>query len=226
MPAVRCRSWHRNCGASASCSWSASLRNFRGGRLASRRGLPEPAFARPILRRGRDERSGRLESFSIVGWSVELGEADLEPQYLPGQGRALARLSLSLVAERYPQFHVWKVLVPLTMIVFMAWAVFSVDPQQLSPQMGVSTASVLTLIAFQFSLGYLAEGGLLDSRRPLRSRRLGAGLPGSRRGASLEPVGRRRPSRLGALHRSTLALDVPDPVPGYGVAHLAILRRA
>jgi len=31
----------------------------------------------------------------------------------------------------------------------------TLDPEQLAPQMGVSTASVLTLIAFQFSLGYL-----------------------------------------------------------------------
>ncbi len=67
----------------------------------------------------------------------------------------MPRLELSLLAKRNAGFHFWKVLVPLAMIVAMAWAVFWIDPEQLAPQMGVSTASVLTLIAFQFSLGYL-----------------------------------------------------------------------
>ena len=34
----------------------------------------------------------------------------------------------------------------------MAWTVFWVDPENVGPQLGISTASVLTLIAFQFSL--------------------------------------------------------------------------
>ena len=45
-----------------------------------------------------------------------------------------------------------KVIVPLGLIVFMAATVFWVDPENIGPQLGISTASVLTLIAFQFSL--------------------------------------------------------------------------
>ena len=37
----------------------------------------------------------------------------------------------------------------------MSWSVFWIDPAQLSPQIGLSTSAVLTLIAFQFSLAYM-----------------------------------------------------------------------
>ena len=37
----------------------------------------------------------------------------------------------------------------------MSWAVFWINPRYLPAQVGVSTSAVLTLIAFQFSLGYL-----------------------------------------------------------------------
>ena len=33
----------------------------------------------------------------------------------------------------------------------MAWTVFWIDPKEIGPQVGVSTASVLTLIAFQYA---------------------------------------------------------------------------
>jgi len=41
------------------------------------------------------------------------------------------------------------------LIVFMAGSVFWIDPTELGPQIAVATASVFTLIAFLFSLGYL-----------------------------------------------------------------------
>ena len=52
-------------------------------------------------------------------------------------------------------FFLIKVLLPLCLIVCMSWAVFWMNPKYLPPQIGVSTSAVLTLIAFQFSLGYL-----------------------------------------------------------------------
>lgn len=53
------------------------------------------------------------------------------------------------------EYHLWKEILPLTLIVFMSWAVFWIDPNQLGAQIAVSSSSVLTLIAFLFSLGEL-----------------------------------------------------------------------
>ena len=37
----------------------------------------------------------------------------------------------------------------------MAWSVFWIDPSQIGAQIGLSTATVFTLVAYRFSLGYL-----------------------------------------------------------------------
>jgi hypothetical protein len=102
-----------------------------------------------------EHRTGRVEKFSVAGWSVELDKAQITTEYIASQDRSLSRLNYRLVGQRHTGFYVWKVLVPLTLIVFMAGSVFWIDPTELGPQIGVSTASVFTLIAFLFSLGYL-----------------------------------------------------------------------
>ena len=45
----------------------------------------------------------------------------------------------------------WKIIVPLSLIVFMSWTVFWINPAQFGPQIGLSATSMLTLIAFQFA---------------------------------------------------------------------------
>jgi hypothetical protein len=99
--------------------------------------------------------SGRLEQFSIPGWTIEVAEPRITTEYLVAQDTELVRFDFVLSAVRDPRFYLLKVLLPLTLIVFMAWTVFWIDPNEIGPQIGISTASVLTLIAFQFSFGYL-----------------------------------------------------------------------
>ena len=98
-----------------------------------------------------DATSGRLGNFSLSGWRVELGEITVSQIDLQGGGR-LVRVVRHLDAEREGGFFVMKVIVPLGLIIFMSATVFWVDPENIGPQLGISTASVLTLIAFQFSL--------------------------------------------------------------------------
>lgn len=99
---------------------------------------------------------GRAERLTIADWSVmKRGEVDIEPLYLAAQRRHIPRILYRLEVTRNRGFFVIKVLVPLSLIVFMSWAVFWINPKHLPSQVGVSTSAVLTLIAFQFSLGYL-----------------------------------------------------------------------
>ena len=96
--------------------------------------------------------TGRLKRFSIAGWDVEMGGTEIAAIELES-GESVVRLTQLLVADRATTYYVMKVIIPLSLIVFMAWTVFWVDPTEVGPQFGVATASVLTLIAFQFSLG-------------------------------------------------------------------------
>jgi hypothetical protein len=47
---------------------------------------------------------------------------------------------------------VWRVIGPLTFIVLMSWAVFWIDPGSFGVQIGLASTSILTLVAFLFSL--------------------------------------------------------------------------
>ena len=98
-----------------------------------------------------DYSSGRLGEFSVAGWDIEIGETTVTQIELQ-EDEILSRIVLHLEAERESAFFITKVVVPLGLIVFMAASVFWVDPENIGPQLGISTASVLTLIAFQFSL--------------------------------------------------------------------------
>ncbi len=64
----------------------------------------------------------------------------------------MPRVDHPIRARRVADYYRLKVFLPLALIVFMAWTVFWVDPQDFGPQVGVATASVFTLIAFQLSL--------------------------------------------------------------------------
>jgi hypothetical protein len=100
-------------------------------------------------------RTGQVKTFSVAGWSIELGQAQITAEYIAPQDRSLSRINYQLKAQRHTGFYLWKVLVPLMLIVFMAGGVFWIDPTELGPQIAIATASVFTLIAFLFSLGYL-----------------------------------------------------------------------
>jgi hypothetical protein len=100
-------------------------------------------------------RTGRMEELSITGWDISLGEPRISSIYLAPQDQELSRIDFSLLAKRYADFYLWKVLLPLALIVLMASTVFWIDPNEVGAQISVSTASVLTLIAFQISFGYL-----------------------------------------------------------------------
>ena len=75
--------------------------------------------------------------------------------FYQGTQQAVYFLHYRFGADRDTAFFVWKLFLPLTLIVFMSWVVFYFDPAALPPQISVAVTSMLTLIAYQFALGQL-----------------------------------------------------------------------
>ena len=104
------------------------------------------------------ERSGSRSEFSIEGWNVELMDAKTTSEDLnllaEGDVNKLTRIDFRMSAERDRKYYLLNVLTPLCLIVLMAWAVFWIPPTEIGPQVGLSTATVFTLIAYRFSLSY------------------------------------------------------------------------
>ena len=61
---------------------------------------------------------------------------------------SIVQLEHKIIIDRIPSYYLWNIFAPLILIVFMAWTVFWIDPNHFAPQVTVSTASALTLIAF------------------------------------------------------------------------------
>ncbi len=92
---------------------------------------------------------------SIPGWDIENGSSALDTLSIAALGIEINQAHYALTLQRLFGYYIWKVLLPLGLIVAMSWAVFWIDPQHLAPQVTLLSAAVFALIAFQLSLGYM-----------------------------------------------------------------------
>jgi hypothetical protein len=97
--------------------------------------------------------TGMSERLSIQGWRV--GEPRAEASTGPRVGRpgSFARFDVELTLERNWSYHAWKLGVPLTLIVLMAYGVYFIPGSALPQQIGLGTTAMLTLIAYMLALG-------------------------------------------------------------------------
>ncbi len=92
------------------------------------------------------------EGLSIEGWEIQLLDPAISTFYYKKGDRYVPRIDLRFSAERNKRYYIWMVIVPLCFIVLMAWAVFWIDPSQIGAQIGLSTATIFTLIAYRFAI--------------------------------------------------------------------------
>ena len=90
--------------------------------------------------------------FNIPDWTIVSATAATSQQYVEVYDRTHILFSFDILAKRISDYYVWKVILPLILIVAMSWTVFWIDPAQFGPQIGMSATSMLTLIAFQFAM--------------------------------------------------------------------------
>ncbi|MEE2681886.1 MAG: hypothetical protein VX641_05890 [Planctomycetota bacterium] len=96
-----------------------------------------------------------LKGNTLPGWTFSrptLSQPTITS--LDGQ-RNFTILELTYTGTRVQTFFFWKLFLPLTLIVFMAYAVFWLDPTVLASQIAVATSSVFTLIAYNFALSHM-----------------------------------------------------------------------
>ena len=96
-----------------------------------------------------------ISELTITDWHVGGASAEVMGRYVAPRDLTVASVIFRTPVKRRLGFYTMKTFLPLTLIVFMSWAVFWIKPGLLPPQIGVSTSAILTLIAFQFSLSYM-----------------------------------------------------------------------
>lgn len=99
------------------------------------------------------ERTGQSDKWSLVGWDYTVGDWISKPFFFKPTGKLDAGAAYTFNAHRKQGFYIWKVLIPLSLIVLMSGAVFWIDASNSSSQISVGYTAILTLVAYRFVIG-------------------------------------------------------------------------
>ena len=95
---------------------------------------------------------GDTGAFSAAGWKMNIVEPEYGEFTLPAAGLARARMTYVIEAERNTQYYFFTMFMPMALIVFMSWTVFWLQPDIVPARIGISTASIFSLLALGFSI--------------------------------------------------------------------------
>lgn len=99
--------------------------------------------------------TGIASQLSLPDWDVLSWNAEPTP-YVAFEGEAgVPGFRMQIEVERRLPYWVMKVIFPLCLIVFMSWAPFWIDPEQVGTNIAIATTSFLTLVAYRFAIGVL-----------------------------------------------------------------------
>jgi gamma-aminobutyric acid receptor subunit beta len=93
-----------------------------------------------------------VDTFSAEGWDIRIIGADIGEFVVEDLGIVRPRLTFTLHAQRDAQYYLLTMFLPMSLIVFMAWTVFWLQPEIVPSRIAISTASIFSLIAFGFSI--------------------------------------------------------------------------
>jgi hypothetical protein len=103
------------------------------------------------IRDGLQQAAGISPSITLPDWTVE--KWDAKPRvYALTPGMQYSGYVFEFTASRNVAYYIWKVILPLILIVMMSWVVFWIDPATSNSQISVAVTSMLTLIAYRFAV--------------------------------------------------------------------------
>jgi hypothetical protein len=97
-------------------------------------------------------RTGRIQFASHSGWEIVSNLSNVMPTLEIAGGTSHVRIFHTVLVKRLFGYWFWKLIVPLSLIVLMAWCIFWLDPEAYRSQIAVGASAIFTLIAFQLSL--------------------------------------------------------------------------
>jgi hypothetical protein len=95
---------------------------------------------------------GTAESLSVANWRISTLGSQSSERYIAPVERTISTLEIDFLAERLTGFYTWQLLVPLALVVMMTWTVFWMPLEFVAPRVGLVATSMLTLIAYRFSM--------------------------------------------------------------------------
>jgi hypothetical protein len=88
---------------------------------------------------------------SLAQWNLHSVELSIGTSELY-DGRLIPEARFTINVERGYAFYLWKVFLPLLLMVVLSWAVFWIEARDLSNQVQIAITTILTVIAFAFAI--------------------------------------------------------------------------
>ena len=95
------------------------------------------------------ERVPDLHLAGAVALTALHSQVQMAPTY---GGLTVPEARFEIDVARRSSFYLWKVFMPLLLMVFLSWAVFWIEASDLSNQIQVAVTTILTVIAFAFAI--------------------------------------------------------------------------
>ena len=96
--------------------------------------------------------ASEFESYSsLAQWHLTAVEPQVGTAPTYG-GLKVPEARFEVSVKRRSSFYIWKVFLPLLLMVFLSWAVFWIEANDLSNQIQVAVTTILTVIAFAFAI--------------------------------------------------------------------------
>ncbi|MDJ0599783.1 MAG: flagellar biosynthesis protein FlgM [Crocosphaera sp.] len=99
-----------------------------------------------------EELNGISDEVSLINWSIKEITTHSHSHYLQPEQQDYARFDYQIKVKRHSHFYAWRVLFPVALIVLMSDLVFWLEPTQIIPQITLATATMVSLITYQFIL--------------------------------------------------------------------------
>jgi hypothetical protein len=88
--------------------------------------------------------------FQLAEWTIVDVTATVGEIVRPRDPVPYSRLTYNITIDRKTGFYLWKIFLPLLVIVAISWVVFWMNREMLGRRAGVSVTGILTVIAYQF----------------------------------------------------------------------------
>jgi hypothetical protein len=96
---------------------------------------------------------GRTPEFTLQGWAFGTPTAVVSEANRQTRVGTFSKYDVVIEARRDWSYYAWKLGLPLTMIVLMAYTVYWIPPTAAPQQVAIGMTSMLTLIAYMLALG-------------------------------------------------------------------------
>jgi hypothetical protein len=94
--------------------------------------------------------TGFSEDFEIPEWRITRVGSRVETASALRSSTPFSRFVFEIEVEREAGFYVWKVMLPLIIIVGLSWSIFWMTEERVAGRSRITATGVLTIVAYQF----------------------------------------------------------------------------